>query len=156
MGFFTPLHRDDFTVGRFPLFLMELGGHNFYGFPMFGVDAMKVADHSRGSITTPETVDRAFRMDDEQTLRAFLAAHIPGAAGRLNFGKICLYTNTPDADFILDQHPRHANVVIAAGFSGHGFKFATAVGEVLAELALDGRTRHRIDRFALARFGLKP
>ncbi len=124
LGFFTPKKRDSFELGKFPLFLMELYGHNFYGFPFFGVDCMKVASHSHGKIVTPESVDRAFNAADEAELRDFLDAHIPLAAGRLNFGKICLYTNTPDGDFILDAHPRHPSILLAAGFSGHGFKFS--------------------------------
>ncbi len=152
LGFFTPKKREPFELGKFPLFLMELYGHNFYGFPFFGVDCVKVASHSHGKIVTPETVDRAFSAADEAELRDFLEAHIPDAAGRLNFGKICLYTNTPDGDFILDAHPRHPHILIAAGFSGHGFKFASVVGETMAELCTDGKTRHKIDRFTLGRF----
>ena len=152
MGFFAPKKRAPFELGTFPLFLMELYGHSFYGFPFFGVDCVKVASHSHGKMVTPETVDRSFNAADEAELRDFLEAHIPDAAGRLSFGKICLYTNTPDGDFILDAHPAHPNLLIAAGFSGHGFKFASVVGETLAELCVDGKTRHKIDRFSLGRF----
>ena len=153
MGFFTPLQRELFELGKFPLFLIELPGKSFYGFPFFGVDCLKVARHGDGTSTTPQSVNRSFSPDDETELREFLDAHIPEAAGRLNFGKICLYTNTPDGDFILDFHPKHKNVLIAAGFSGHGFKFSSAVGEVLGELAVDGKTRHKIGRFGIGRFG---
>ena len=152
MGFFTPKKRELFEVGAFPLFLMELYGHNFYGFPLFGVDCMKVASHAHGKIVTPATVDRAFNSADESELRDFIDAHIPDATGRLNFGKICLYTNTPDCDFILDAHPKHSDILIAAGFSGHGFKFASVVGETMAELCTTGKSQHKIDRFALSRF----
>jgi len=65
---------------------------------------------------------------------------------------VCMYTMTPDAHFVIDRHPRHPGVVLAGGFSGHGFKFATVVGEVAAELALDGATRQPIDFLGLARF----
>ncbi len=152
LGFFTPKKREAFELGKFPLFLMELYGHNFYGFPFFGVDCMKVASHAHGKIVTPENVDRAFNAADEAELRDFLDAHIPLAAGRLSFGKICLYTNTPDCDFILDAHPRHPSILIAAGFSGHGFKFSSAVGETMAELCVDGKARQKIERFRLGRF----
>ncbi|MEI6231454.1 MAG: N-methyl-L-tryptophan oxidase [Planctomycetota bacterium] len=152
LGFFTPKKRALFELGTFPLFLMELYGHSFYGFPFFGVDCMKVASHSHGKMVTPETVDRQFNSADEAELRDFLDAHIPDAAGRLNFGKICLYTNTPDGHFILDAHPNHPSILIAAGFSGHGFKFASVVGETMAELCSDGKTRHKISLFSLSRF----
>lgn len=152
LGFFTPKKRELFELGKFPLFLMDVGGHNFYGFPFFGVDCIKVADHSHGKLVTPETVERSFTADDEAQLRGFLDAHIPEAAGRLSFGKICLYTNTPDGDFILDAHPKHPNLFVAAGFSGHGFKFSSAVGEAMAEMCVDGKARQRIERFSLRRF----
>ena len=65
----------------------------------------------------------------------------------------CLYTTTPDHDFVIGVHPEHANVAIACGFSGHGFKFVPVVGEILADLALEGRTRHPIGLFDPTRFG---
>jgi len=152
MGFYKPLERAPFEAGTFPLFLMDLPGHNFYGFPFFGIDCVKVAHHHGGRIVTPDTVDRSFNAEDDLLLREFLENHIPLAAGSLQLGKVCLYTCTPDMDFILDAHPLQKNVFIAAGFSGHGFKFSTAVGEVMADLAMHGRTPHPISRFALQRF----
>jgi glycine/D-amino acid oxidase-like deaminating enzyme len=154
LGFYRPLQRELFELGRFPLFLIEEDGHNFYGFPFFGVDCLKVAHHHGGEIVTPENVNRAFNEGDDKQLRDFLARRIPQGNGRLELGKICLYTNTPDFDFILDIHPQYKNISIAAGFSGHGFKFASAVGEVMADLATTGTSRHAIARFKLARFNL--
>src|SRR4029078_11309476 len=124
MGFYRPLKRELFELGRFPLFLMELPGHNFYGFPFFGIDCLKVAHHHGGRMVTPDNVDRSFNAEDDLLLREYLEKYIPQGAGRLELGKVCLYTTTPDMDFILDLHPEHKDVVIAAGFSGHGFKFA--------------------------------
>ena len=72
--------------------------------------------------------------------------------GPLRHGKICLYTLTPDRHFIIDLHPEHRHVALAAGFSGHGFKFASVVGEILADLAEAGRTRHPIEMFRIDRF----
>jgi len=155
MGFYTPLHRELFELGTFPLFLMEVGGHNFYGFPFFGLDAVKVAHHHGGQIVTADSVDsvdRSFNREDDRLLREYLETYIPQAAGPLQLGKICLYTCTPDMDFILDRHPEHKNIFIAAGFSGHGFKFATAVGEAMADLAQHGSTQLSIRRFGIARF----
>jgi sarcosine oxidase len=152
LGFYKPLQRDLFELGRFPLFLLEEAGHSFYGFPFFGVDCLKVAHHHGGDIVTPENVNRTFCNADDKQLRDFLLQRIPKGAGRLELGKICLYTNTPDHDFILDLHPQYKNISIAAGFSGHGFKFSSAVGEVMADLITTGKTRHAIDRFKLSRF----
>jgi sarcosine oxidase len=66
--------------------------------------------------------------------------------------KACLFTNSPDRHFILDRHPAHPEVVVAAGFSGHGYKFCSVIGEVMADLAQTGATRHDIEFFRLARF----
>jgi len=152
LGFYRPLERAPFELGTFPLFIMQIGGQSFYGFPLFGVDCVKVAHHHGGVTVTPDTVDRLFGYEDDRLLRAFLKQYIPRAAGKLKLGKICLYTNTPDYNFILDQHPQYRNVLIAAGFSGHGFKFSGVVGEIMADLAESGRTRHPIGRFELRRF----
>lgn len=152
MGFYKPLERAPFELGTFPLFLLELPGHNFYGFPFFGIDCVKVAHHHGGRIVTPENVDRSFNKEDDLLLREFLESYIPKAAGALQHGKICLYTSTPDMDFIMDVHPRFRNIGIAAGFSGHGFKFSSAVGEIMADLATTGKTPHKIERFRIGRF----
>lgn len=77
---------------------------------------------------------------------------MPGAAGTLLQAKPCMYSLTPDEHFVVDYHPEYGNVVLCGGFSGHGFKFAPVIGEIAADLLLDGGTRHQIDFFALARF----
>ncbi|MNN44416.1 Monomeric sarcosine oxidase [compost metagenome] len=77
---------------------------------------------------------------------------MPGAAGRLLKGSVCKYEHTPDEDFIIDRHPLHSNVLLAGGFSGHGFKFSSVVGEILADLTTRGATRHNIQPFSLSRF----
>ena len=89
--------------------------------------------------------------DDERMIRMALADHIPAANGRLLAAKTCLYTMTPDGDFLIDRLPGHPNVIVASPCSGHGFKFAPVIGEILADLATGGATRHDIARFALAR-----
>jgi sarcosine oxidase len=86
-------------------------------------------------------------------MRDWLATRIPSLAqGGWLGSKPCLYTLTPDEHFVIGRHPEHAEVVIACGFSGHGFKFAPVVGEILADLALAGQTRHDIALFDPARF----
>ena len=119
----------------FPGFLAESEQGTFYGFPDFG-DGVKLGRHDGGTPCTLETVDRDFASDprDERELRSFLESFLPQAAGRLERGSVCLYTMTPDEHFVIDYHPRYDNVVIATGFSGHGFKFASVVGEVVGRM----------------------
>ena len=90
---------------------------------------------------------------DEALIRAALADHIPAANGPLAAAKTCLYTMTPDHDFLIDRLPGAPNIIVASPCSGHGFKFAPVIGEILADLATEGGTRHDISRFQLARFG---
>jgi sarcosine oxidase len=154
LGFYTPLKRAPFELGRMPVFFFDLGDSDYYGFPFFGIDCVKVARHHGGAVVKPESVERNFTDADNQQLLRFLKQYMPLAAGTMRLGKVCLYTNTPDKDFILDRHPEFENMSIASGFSGHGFKFASSVGEVMAELATKGKTRHAIGRFRIDRFGL--
>jgi sarcosine oxidase len=88
-------------------------------------------------------------------LREGIRRYFPDADGRALTMKTCLFTNSPDRHFILDRHADHPEVVIAAGFSGHGYKFCSVIGEVMADLARDGETRHDIDFFRLRRFAAK-
>jgi sarcosine oxidase len=104
------------------------------------------------TIATAEDLDRELRPADEARVRAFLRAHLPAADGPLTDSTICLYTNTPDGHFVLDVHPAAPGVAFASACSGHGFKFAPVIGEVLADLALIGATPHPIERFRAARF----
>jgi sarcosine oxidase len=137
----------------FPIYLAELPEGFYYGFPVIDGIGHKVARHDGGAVVPdPSQVDRTVTPADEEDCRQFLARHLPAAAGPLRHSRVCLYTLTPDHHFIIDRHPRHANVVIAAGFSGHGFKFTPAVGEILADLAEHGRTDLPIDMFRLGRF----
>jgi sarcosine oxidase len=90
---------------------------------------------------------------DEGLIRAALAEHIPAANGRLLAAKTCLYTMTPDGDFLIDRLPGAANIIVASPCSGHGFKFAPVIGEIVADLATTGATPHDIAGFSLRRFG---
>jgi sarcosine oxidase len=140
--------------GTFPCWaIANADGSLHYGFPVTGSEtALKVAHHRVGPPTDPDSVDRSPSRDDEADLRRVLAQHIPGADGPLHEMQVCLYTNTPDSHFIIDQHPAHANVVLASACSGHGFKFAPVIGEALADLALDGGTDLPIGFLGLSRF----
>jgi sarcosine oxidase len=138
----------------FPAFLVNREGlpAPLYGFPDFG-DGIKAAFHGLGDLTDAKRIDRQIEpaRDVEPIARA-LEQWMPGAAKTLREAKPCMYTLTPDEHFVIDFHPDHANLVLCGGFSGHGFKFAPVVGEIGAELALDGGSRHGIDFLSLRRF----
>jgi len=119
---------------RMPIFIWEWApGQMFYGFPDFG-DGVKVAIHHHGEPADPDHVRRTVYPGEADRLRAVLATHAPAFNGPLRESAACLYTNTDDGDFIIDRHPDDPRVVLASPCSGHGFKFATAIGEVLADL----------------------
>jgi sarcosine oxidase len=153
MSWFEPREPALFELGRFPVFLMRTPHGNHYGFPSVG-GLVKIAKHHHlDESVDPESVDRAVSAQDEAAVRAAVAAHIPAADGPLARAKTCLYTVTPDHDFIIDLAPGAPNVVVASACSGHGFKFAPVLGEILADLATLRRTAHDIGRFRLGRFG---
>ncbi|HEY6865757.1 MAG TPA: N-methyl-L-tryptophan oxidase [Candidatus Eisenbacteria bacterium] len=148
---FDPLDPAAFEPGRFPVFIWEdEPGRFIYGFPDFG-DGVKVARHHEGEGTDPDRVRREVTGADVQPIRAVLERLIPAANGPLRDAAVCLYTNTPDAHFVLDLHPRHPGVLIASPCSGHGFKFAAALGEVAADLLEGARPRFDLGMFRVAR-----
>ena len=143
----------EFAPGRFPVFIWEHeAGRFFYGFPEFG-DGVKVARHGEGRIVEPDDVRRDVAGHEADDLRLQLARHLPAACGALRESAVCLYTCTPDGHFIMDAHPAHPQVTIASVCSGHGFKFASAIGEILADLATGERPRFDLSMFRLGRFG---
>ena len=152
-GWFEPADATLFAPGRFPTFIIESRHGMHYGVPPHGDAGAKAAKHHhRDQAVDPDGYDRTVSADDERLIRIALADHIPAANGRLLAAKTCLYTMTPDGDFLIDRLPGHPNVIVASPCSGHGFKFAPVIGEILADLAAGGETRHDIARFALARF----
>ena len=102
----------------------------------------------------PDELNREYGAyeQDENDDRAFLERYMPQAAGELVSGKVCMFSRTPDDDFIIDVHPENPNIILAGGFSGHGFKFASAIGSILSDLSVDGTTAHDISPFKLIRF----
>jgi monomeric sarcosine oxidase len=140
-----------FEPGRFPIFLTEGDTGAIYGFPVRGNEGIKIGNHSGGLPTSPNDVDRTAHPEEIAEVRPFVRQFLPGVSGRVVDRAVCLYTLSPDRDFIVDRHPEHANVVLAAGFSGHGFKFAPVIGELLGTLALDSAVPP-IPRFAVGRF----
>lgn len=143
-----------FDAGHFPGFTLgsSLGG--FYGFPSIGGAGIKIGRHDGGAAWQPGETPAPFGAysEDESDLRAALEAFMPAAAGRLLRSAVCKYELTPDEDFIIDRHPEHRHIYIAGGFSGHGFKFSSAVGELLSQLVQGDTPAVDIRPFSLARF----
>ncbi len=141
-------------LAEMPVYIWEHEGASVYGFPHIDGQGLKCAfHHSFGEITTPETIRREVGEMERDRMRRHLALFLPDAAGPLLHAATCMYTNTPDGHFVIDHHPAHSHVVLACGFSGHGFKFASVVGEVLADLALDGETPRPVGFLSMRRFG---
>jgi sarcosine oxidase len=135
---------------RHPIYIWEdAAGSQVYGFPAIdGPDGgAKIAFFRRGIPTTPETIDREVHPDEIQAMAADAGRRFPTLPGRFLRAKTCMYSNTPDEHFVIARHPGHEAVTVAAGFSGHGFKFVTVVGEILADLATTGTTAHPIALF---------
>jgi sarcosine oxidase len=147
-----PRRPEWFRVGAFPVFNMEAPEGRFYGFPVHGIPGFKIGKyHHREQRVDPDTIDRGCDARDEAVVRAGIKRYFPDADGPTLSMTTCMFTNTPDEHFILDVHPDAKQVVIAAGFSGHGFKFCSVVGEIMADLATAGRTRWDLDLFRIAR-----
>ena len=139
-----------------PIYIWEdADGVQVYGFPAIdGPDGgAKIAFFRKGGVrTTPETIERAVHDDEVAVMASAAGSHLPDLPGSLLRAKTCLYSNTPDEHFVIAAHPRHASVTVACGFSGHGFKFVPVIGEILADLAMTGTTKHPIGLFDPARF----
>jgi sarcosine oxidase len=157
LGWFQPLRPELFGADRFPVFNVEVAEGHFYGFPVFGIPGFKLGRyHHLGETVDPDDVDRTPRPDDEALLRSFVERHFPDGAGPVTTLKACLFELTPDEHFLVDLHPDAPGVVCLGGGSGHGFKFCSVLGEIAAELALEGETRHDISLLRLSRFGPAP
>ena len=142
----------DVGVGRLPVWLMASEDGTFYGFPHDPELGLKVSHHHSGVVVDPEEVDREVRPTDVDRIRAFIRARMPAADGPLTTSRVCLYTNTPDDRFIVDRHPAAPGVAFASACSGHGFKFAPLIGDILADLAMEGATGWAIEPFRVDRF----
>jgi sarcosine oxidase len=114
-------------------------------------DRVKAGIHHEGTLVDPETVNREPSPEDETRIRSLLAPYQPAANGPLLDAVVCLYTNTPDHHFVIDWHPTHASVLLVSPCSGHGFKFSSAIGEVVADLVATGRSRFDLSPFSVGR-----
>lgn len=154
--YFAPTRPERFGPDHFPVYSLRGPEGSYYGVPMLPGDGLKIGRHDRGDVCTPETARRTIEPEEIALMRAVLDTYLPGAAGDVLAATTCLYTMTPDSHFIIDRHPEHSRVVYAAGFSGHGFKFSAAIGEVMADLATDHATRYPIGFLSASRFAAAP
>lgn len=141
-----------FEVPQCPVFMADLPDGCYYGIPASDGRGLKVARHyGAPELFGPDEIQRTIEAADESPIREFVRLHIPHCDRPVENSSVCVYTLTPDRHFVIDRHPQHANVAIACGFSGHGFKFAPVVGEMLADLVEDRREPipelFRINRF---------
>ncbi|CAG9623116.1 N-methyl-L-tryptophan oxidase [Sutcliffiella rhizosphaerae] len=144
---------ENYNQDCFPAFAFETQQGLYYGFPSIDGVGLKVGRHDGGIQTNPDEIMKGFGdiAEDEGDLVQFLDQFIP-ATGELKYGKTCMYTLTPDEKFVIDLHPKYPNVAIAAGFSGHGFKFSSAVGQALSNLIISGSNDIDISQFSITRF----
>lgn len=147
--YFATPHEAEFQPNRFPIWIW-MDAPCFYGFPIFGEQGTKAGQDAGGEEVTAETRD--FEPDRAALQRtvAFLEKYIPRSLGPIIYTKTCLYTLTPDRDFVIDRLPDHPQVVVGIG-GGHGYKFASLIGRILSELAIDGRTGRNIEPFRIDR-----
>ena len=143
--------RDAFA--RLPVYIVEDTDRIFYGFPYIEGQGVKVAGLHFGDPADPDTLDRTPSADDEERVRGWLRRRVPLANGERRDAKVCMYTNTVDSHFVIDNLLEDSNVVVASACSGHGFKFASVIGEILADLVLEGETEHPIGFLSSERLG---
>ncbi len=153
LAWLQPRKPEWFTPETFPVFNMQVEDERYYGFPVYGVPGFKFGKYGHlGQHGTPESFEWEPNAADEAVLRAFAARFFPQGNGPTMSLKTCMFTNSPDDHFIIDLHPDYPQVAIAAGFSGHGYKFVSIIGEIMADLAIKRQTDHDIDLFRVDRF----
>ena len=149
--YYQPTDTDRFQPDRFPVFTEATpDGEFLYGTPAFGRNGLKMARHGRGQITSPDTCERTPDADYIAHIDAYVQERIP-ELGKATHAEVCLYTETRDEDFIIDAHLHCPDVLIATGFSGHGFKFCSLVGRIMSELVRNGDTDFDIHPFRIDR-----
>ncbi len=153
LAWLQPFEPALFTPEAFPVFNLTVPEGRYYGFPVYGNPGFKIGRYHH----LDETIDpleplRPADLADEEVLRAFVSRYTPAANGPVLALRTCMFTNTPDEHFIIDTLPDDERIILASPCSGHGYKFCSVVGEILADLAIDGSTKHNISLFALDRF----
>jgi sarcosine oxidase len=145
--YFAPRDPSAFSPERFPVFINH--DHLEYGFPITGLPGVKIGSHQSGASVNADARGFDVPEDTARALHDFLETHLPGQDWQRIAGKTCLYTNTPSHDFLLDAHPAHPEVLLVSPCSGHGFKFAPLIGELVAD-RLEGRASpHDLERFRM-------
>lgn len=153
LAWLQPQEPERFMPRNFPVWNLQVEEGRFYGLPIVKVPGFKFGKYMhREEDVDPDAMNRDPEPEDERLLREFAENHFPQGTGPTMQLATCMFTNTPDEHFIIDQHPEHPQVVFGAGFSGHGYKFASVIGEILADLASEGRTDNPIDFLSLDRF----
>jgi sarcosine oxidase len=149
---FAPSGDDRFAPAKLPIFLLETQDERWlYGLPDQG-SGVKLAEHHRGEQATPDTLRRDVSLDERAAFRALAAPYVSGLASMPSDASVCFYTNTPDEHFVIDRHPRHSSVYVVSACSGHGFKFAPALGELVAHEVFEQMTASELAPFRLSRF----
>ncbi len=153
LAWLQPIDGSLYTPDVFPVFNAYFDEGRYYGFPVFGIPGFKVGRyHHLEEIIDPDSTIKTVTAEDEAVLRSAVERYFPLANGTTMTLKTCMFTNTPDEHFIVDLLPGNTQVIVAAGFSGHGFKFASVIGEILSDLAINGETEHNIDLLKIDRF----
>jgi sarcosine oxidase len=152
IGWFQPSDPALFAPTCFPVFVLQADEGTFYGFPVWSVPGFKIGLHHHLRETgEADAIDREVHARDEAVLRVALERYFPAANGPTMALRTCLYTNTPDEHFVIDMLPDLPQVVVASPCSGHGYKFCSVIGEMLADLATEGRTRFDLSPFRMSR-----
>jgi len=152
LGWFQPKQPNLFSKDSLPVFAISTDEGLYYGTPVYDVPGLKIGKHHHfNQIINPDEMAREPTPEDEETLRDFTSEYFPLGAGATMSLQTCIYTNSPDHDFVIDTLPDHPEVVVAGGFSGHGYKFASVVGEMVADLATDGETANEAELFDISR-----
>jgi sarcosine oxidase len=152
LAWLQPTRPEYFWPETFPVFNLLVDEGRFYGFPVFSVPGFKFGKyHHLEESADPDTLDREVHDHDERLLRQFAERYFPDGCGPTMDMQTCMFTNTEDKHFVIDLHPDYPQVSFASPCSGHGFKFASVIGEIMADLAEKGMTRHDIDLFRLER-----
>jgi sarcosine oxidase len=154
LGWFQPAHPERFSLESLPVFNLQADAHErYYGFPIWGIPGFKFGKyHHREERIDPDDWDRQPNQADEDVLRDGVRRFFPDSDGPVMSMASCIFTNTPDEHFIIDRLKPGSPVIVASPCSGHGYKFASVIGEILADLAINDRTDHNINLFRLDRF----
>ena len=153
LAWLQPIDGSLYTPEVFPVFNAYFDEGRYYGFPVYGIPGFKVGRyHHLEEVIDPDFAIKTVNSEDEAVVRSAVERYFPKANGTTMTLKTCMFTNTPDEHFIVDLLPANSQVAVAAGFSGHGFKFASVIGEILADLAINGETEHNIDLLKIDRF----